>query len=160
MKTILFIGQAPARPSSAHEVSGTYLHTWLHYIGFSDHDIQQYCHFYALIDTFPGSSKSGHIPPTKAQISSYRPTLMRLVRRIQPDIIVPVGKLAISELTGMRNTPLTNIIGQTFVLDPFRVLGHTIPCIPLSHPSGASVWNHAHKEHVQKALAALHQAAR
>lgn len=153
MKTVLFIGQAPARPSSRHEVAGTYLHKWLHSIGITDQQIATHCHFYALTDTFPGSTTSGHLPPTKEQVAAHRPVLKEVIRTLQPAIIVPVGKMAITELLGETN--LENAIGKTYSIDPFNSLSHDITCIPLSHPSGRSSWNHTHKEHVQTALALL-----
>ena len=154
MKTTLFIGQAPARPTSDHAVPGTYLHAWLHSIGISDDDIRTHCHFLALIDTFPGSAKSGHAIPTKEQIAAYNPFLIESIESTNPQVIVPVGKLAIQEIIGAK-LPLTETIGKQFVIDPFGVLGHAIPCIPLSHPSGISAWNHTHKDVVSRALKLL-----
>jgi uracil-DNA glycosylase len=152
MKKVFFLGQAPARPLSKHDVPGTYLHAWLRSIGYTDADIKKYCYFYALIDIFPGTSKSGHLPPTPTQIAAHRTALQATFRQIQPDIIVPVGKMAISEIFRQKDVVLTDVVGKQFSINPFDSLDHPIVCIPFSHPSGRSVWNHFHKDLVAKSL--------
>lgn len=159
MKRIFFLGQAPARPSTKHEIPGTYLHKWLHDIGFSDEEITNNCHFYALMGEFPGATKSGHLAPTLAQIELHRPALVEAIQIIQPEIIVPVGKMAISEVLQI-NASLADVIGEEFQVNPFGALAISIPCIPLSHPSGRSAWNHMHKSQVQKALNLLRNTAK
>ena len=158
MKQIFFLGQAPARPSSKHEIPGTYLHKWLSGIGFADEYILNNCHFYALMAEFPGTTKNGHLTPTNTQIALHRPVLIKAIQSIQPDVIVPVGKMAISELL-QKNVALNEVIGTKFQVNPFNTLGEDIPCIPLSHPSGRSAWNHTHKVQVQKALDLLRNCA-
>jgi len=51
--------------------------------------------------------------------------------------------------------PLAQTIGHRFPVDPFHVLARQIPCVPLSHPSGVSAWNHIHKDLVEHALQTL-----
>jgi len=155
MKTILFVGQAPAKPASKHEIPGTYLHAWLHSIGMSDEDIATHCHFYALTDTFPGNTSHGHLPPTREQMDAYRPELQSTIRSLKPGIVVPVGKMAIEEMFDQQPIKLTDVIGSKCMIDPFASLGRKITCVPLSHPSGRSVWNAAHKPLVNEALQLL-----
>ncbi len=155
MKKIFFLGQAPAKPSSKHDIPGTYLHTWLHSIGFTEEQITNDCLFYALTDTFPGASKHGHFAPTKEQIELHRPVLRKVLASAQPDVIVPVGKMAIAEIFQDTSTSLEETVGKTFYVNPFQALEHEIACIPLSHPSGRSAWNHTHKDHVRQALQLL-----
>jgi uracil-DNA glycosylase len=152
MKKVFFLGQAPARPLSKHDIPGTYLHAWLHSIGYTDADIKERCYFYALIDIFPGASKSGHLSPTPEQIATHRPALQAALRQIQPDIIIPVGKMAISEIFGQKDVALTDVVGKQFSINPFDSLSHPIICIPFSHPSGRSTWNHLHKNLVTESL--------
>lgn len=158
MKTIFFLGQAPARPDSKHEVAGTYLHPWLSSIGITDDEIKKHCHFHALVDTFPGADKSGHLAPTKAQIARYHPILVNTLQSVQPDLIVPVGKLAIGEVL-QRTVSLSEVVGRQFSVNPFDCLPDEIVCIPLSHPSGRSAWNYLHKEQVEDALRLLELSA-
>lgn len=157
MKTILFIGQAPARPSSKHEVPGTYLHAWLYSIGFSNDDILKHCHFYALTNIFPGSTRNGHLPPTAAQIALHKPVLLQTISHIKPHVIIPVGKMAISEVLNTKTIKLEEVIGKEFLTKPFGIGSHSILCIPFSHPSGRNAWNHTHKPLVQKSLQLLQQ---
>lgn len=159
MKTLFFLGQAPARPSSKHNVSGSYLHKWLHSIGYSDIAIAQNCHFYALIDIFPGSTKNGHQAPTTMQIAEYRPILQKALQDIQPDIIIPVGKMAISNVLNQKNIILADTVGKEVLVNPFSALPQPIACIPLSHPSGRSSWNHTHKNLIDRALENLKESA-
>jgi len=157
MKKILFIGQAPARPASKHDIPGKYLHAWLEKIGINSEAIETSCYFYALTDTFPGSSRHGHNIPTPEQIAAHLPILRRDIAAIQPDIIVPVGKMAIVHILAPRSDKLIDCIGTKSFIDPLGVLGHPIPCIPLSHPSGRSSWNALHPELVAAGLALLQQ---
>jgi uracil-DNA glycosylase len=65
-----------------------------------------------------------------------------------PQVVVPVGGLAIKELLGMKR--LSEAVGETFVRDG-------IVYVPLPHPSGASTWlnDATNKERLARALAAL-----
>ena len=159
MKQIFFLGQAPARPSSKNEIPGMYLHKWLHEIGFTNDDIINNCHFYALMAEFPGATRNGHLAPTHLQIELHRPTLIKAVQTIQPEIIVPVGKMAISEILQTKSS-LNEVVGKEFFINPFGVLSKPISCIPFSHPSGRSAWDHTHKQQVQQALELLSKARR
>lgn len=159
MKRIFFLGQAPAKPNSHHETPGTYLYAWLSSIGFTDDQIKEHCHFYALTDTFPGANKNGHLAPTKEQIEQYRPALIKTLQSTQPDLIAPVGKMAISEILGRGSIVLSDVVGRQFSVNPFKCLDEEIVCIPLSHPSGRSAWNYLHKDQVKEALHLLEVSA-
>lgn len=159
MKKVFFLGQAPARPSSKHEVVGTYLHPWLTTrIGLCENDIKDYCYFYALVDIFPGSHDRGHMAPLPEQILAHRSVLKRALSHIQPNIIVPVGKMALVEVLGDKNIKLSDYVGTSLKLDPFDALGHTIISIPISHPSGRSTWNALNAEKITPALTLLRKA--
>ena len=60
----------------------------------------------------------------------------REVALLRPRLVLPVGKLAITQFVGER--PLAETIGQQF---PIEYAGHALDCIPLPHPSGASPWH-------------------
>lgn len=159
MKKIFFLGQAPARPASSHEIPGTYLYPWLSSIGFTDTEIEKYCHFHALTDSFPGASKSGHLAPTNDQMERHRPALIKALQDLQPELIVPVGKMAISEILRRKDITLSDVVGRQFSVNPFGCLNDEIVCVPLSHPSGRSAWNYLHKDEVQEALQLLELSA-
>jgi uracil-DNA glycosylase len=58
------------------------------------------------------------------------------VRLLQPALVLPVGKLAITQF--LPAAPLNEVIGRQF---PLTYAGHAMDCIPLPHPSGASPWH-------------------
>lgn len=159
MRKIVFIGQAPARPGSKHEVAGTYLHAWLRRIGFSDEQITRHCVFLALIDNFPGMNGRSHAVPSPRAIAAYRPVLLAKLQEIQPDILVPVGKLAIAEIMNTTDAKLTEVIGKQFTSNTFDVLQKDVSIIPLPHPSGRSTWTNQHPELVNRALHIIKDAA-
>ena len=55
---------------------------------------------------------------------------------LRPQLLIPVGKLAISQFLGFNK--LDEVIGRTF---QFRRARRTLDVIPLPHPSGASPWH-------------------
>jgi len=154
-KKIVFIGQAPARPGAKHGEAGTYMRPWLHRIGLEDEAIMRQCRFYALIGIFPGSGVQGHLRPTPAQIAEHRPVLENLMQDFQPDIIVPVGAMAIGEVLPTIKGTLDTIVGGTYRIDPYGSLGKEIIAIPLPHPSGRSTWLHTHADKLTEALRLL-----
>ena len=72
----------------------------------------------------------------KKEIATCSQWLNKEIQLLQPKLIVPVGKLAISQYLTVNK--LVDVIGQQFE--------STINCIdvviiPLPHPSGASTWH-------------------
>ena len=74
--------------------------------------------------------------PAPDEIASCSAWLEREFALLKPDLVVPVGKLAIGQFLGER--PLIETIGRSFAIT-YR--GHRADCIPLPHPSGASPWH-------------------
>ncbi|HUD11363.1 MAG TPA: uracil-DNA glycosylase family protein [Candidatus Saccharimonadia bacterium] len=124
-------------------------------MGIEDAVIKEYFRFFALIGSFPGSNGNGHQRPTHAQILSHRPSLIHDIRAFRPDIVVPVGSMAIHELLPEAADNLADIIGKTVTKDPFDCLGHPVRVIPLPHPSGRSSWLATHQDLLQQALVNL-----
>jgi uracil-DNA glycosylase len=58
---------------------------------------------------------------------------------LRPQLLVPVGKLAIAQFLPIEK--LDGIIGRAFVLRQGR---RAVDVIPLPHPSGASPWHRIH----------------
>ena len=73
---------------------------------------------------------------------------------MQPKLIVPVGKLAISQYLPVNK--LVDVIGKKILL---KFNGVEVDLIPLPHPSGASTWHRMSpgKELLAQALALLAQ---
>ncbi|MGH8599286.1 MAG: uracil-DNA glycosylase family protein, partial [Burkholderiales bacterium] len=74
------------------------------------------------------------------------------LKLLQPQLIIPVGKLAIGLF--MPVTKLDRIIGQRHRIERH---GFEADVIPLPHPSGASVWHKVEpgKSLLRKALALI-----
>jgi uracil-DNA glycosylase len=68
---------------------------------------------------------------------------------LRPQLIVPVGTLAIERLLGIKG--LASCIGCTYARD-----GVTI--IPLPHPSGASSWTYTNREQTDRATSLVREA--
>ncbi len=92
----------------------------------------------AVTRCFPGKAKGGgDLRPTTAQTEACRTFLSRELQLLKPRLIIPVGTLAISEITGHKGQ-LTEVIGQVR-----RVTIHGVEsdAIALPHPSGVSTWH-------------------
>jgi len=141
MKRVACIGQAPPRTDPERPFGRTKLYEWLERARVADSDISQFFIFGALVNFFPGSAKhGGHMAPTAEEIVAGREQLARLLIDFQPDVVVPIGKLSIQHALCLEDVDLQEVIGKRFVLDPYGILGTSIPVIPLPHPSGASAW--------------------
>ena len=95
-----------------------------------------YATFYCASVTrcYPGKAPSGRgdrtpAPREQELCSFWREWELKLIR---PQLIVPVGGLAIQALLGIRGG-LTDCIGRKYELDGAAA-------VPLPHPSGASSW--------------------
>ena len=92
--------------------------------------------------------------PSSAEIAHCRPWLETEVRLLRPALILPVGRLAISQFLSV--TRLTDAIGNRHRV---RVHGGETDLIPLPHPSGASTWHRREpgKGLLQQALQIIQQ---
>ena len=75
------------------------------------------------------------------QISAMLPGFGTVMRReielLQPELMIPVGKLAIEQF--LPSVPmLTELIGKIVRVEKF---GHAFDLVPLPHPSGVSPWH-------------------
>ena len=74
--------------------------------------------------------------PNPDEIAACRVWLDRELALNQPELLLPVGKLAISQF--IQVDKLVDVIGQQHRL---LINGREIDLIPLPHPSGASTWH-------------------
>jgi uracil-DNA glycosylase len=81
-------------------------------------------------------------------LANCRPHLLREFEILRPEVVVPVGGLAIRELLGI--VRLSEAVGETFRRDG-------VVYVPLPHPSGASTWLNVpeNKSSLLRALAVL-----
>ena len=159
---ILLIGQAPGdregnlgRPFAW--TAGKTLFKWFASIGVNEDEFRQQVYMAAVCRCFPGKNpKSGDRVPNKQEIATCSNWLKQEIELLQPDLILPVGKLAISQFLECKK--LTDVIGQCFTQ---TVYGKKLQLIPLPHPSGASTWHQMQpgKTLLQDALATISQHA-
>lgn len=136
---IMTIGQAPGpteavvkRPFNAG--SGKRLFQWLGEAGFDETEFRASMYMTAVTKCYPGKGKGGHGDrvPTKEEQALCRPWLDQEIALVNPQLIIPIGKLAISLFFDPK-LPLEKVVGVRLERE-----GRVI--IPLPHPSGASTW--------------------
>jgi uracil-DNA glycosylase len=141
---VLLVGQAPGphegklgRPFAW--TAGKTLFKWIQEAtGADEARVREAIYFAAVARCFPGKAKGGgDRRPDPTEIASCRPFLERETRILQPELVLPVGTLAIAEVLG-HTGPLAEVVGTQQ-----RARYHGVPCdvIALPHPSGASTWH-------------------
>lgn len=140
---VLLVGQAPGdkepklgRPFAW--TAGKTLFKWFDAaLRWTEDDTRSRIYFAAVCRCFPGKRpEGGDRVPAPDEIARCAAWLEREFALLQPELVLPVGKLAIGQFLGER--PLVDTIGRKFSID-FR--GYAADCIPLPHPSGASPWH-------------------
>ncbi|MEO6875053.1 MAG: uracil-DNA glycosylase family protein [Opitutaceae bacterium] len=163
---ILLVGQAPGdkepklgRPFAW--TAGKTLFKWFAEApGWTEDEVRNRIYFAAVCRCFPGKRpEGGDRVPAPDEIGNCSAWLEREFALLRPTLILPVGKLAITQFLGER--PLLETIGRSFRID-YR--GHVADCIPLPHPSGASPWHRMEpgRTRLRQALAlvAAHEAVK
>jgi uracil-DNA glycosylase len=140
---VVLVGQAPGdkepklgRPFAW--TAGRTLFKWFEAaLGWSEDETRDRIYFAAVCRCFPGKRpEGGDRVPAPDEIANCSEWLEREFALLNPTLVLPVGKLAISQFLGER--PLVETIGKKFTIT-YR--GHLADCIPLPHPSGASPWH-------------------
>ena len=104
----------------------------------------------AVTKCYPGPHPAGRGDrvPSPAEQALCRPWLEQELALVQPQVVVPVGGLAIGRFL-LNGAPLHDVIGRAFArphddgqLTPWarQHLPTHSQVIPLPHPSGASQW--------------------
>ena len=151
---LLLVGQAPGSTEVTTRLpftgpAGKRLMGWLERAGLSREEV----YLSALCRCFPGKAKGGaDLAPSRTMMQNCRPHLLRELELLRPEVVAPVGGLAIKELLGI--TRLSEAVGKTVRRDGKLY-------VPLPHPSGASTWLNAleNKERLDRALATLKEQA-
>lgn len=140
---VILVGQAPGdkepklgRPFAW--TAGKTLFTWFQAaLGWTEDEVRDRIYFAAVCRCFPGKRpEGGDRVPAPDEITNCSGWLKREFALLQPALVLPVGKLAISQF--MPSAPLNHTIGRSF---PLTYCGLAVDCIPLPHPSGASPWH-------------------
>jgi uracil-DNA glycosylase len=139
---ILLVGQAPGdkegdlgRPFAW--TAGKTLFKWFESIGVSEQGFRKQVYMSAVCRCFPGKNpKGGDRVPDKTEIKTCSQWINKEIELLQPKLIIPVGKLAISQYITVNK--LVEVIGKEYELS---LNGVDVDMIPLPHPSGASTWH-------------------
>ena len=140
---VMVVGQAPggqergsSRPFSGP--AGKRLFQWFEEAGWREDDFRATQYITAMTKCYPGKPQTssqrpahGDRVPTAAERNLCAQFLERELKIIQPELILPVGRVAINRFLGKGK--LKDLIGKVFERDCSLVL-------PLPHPSGANVW--------------------
>jgi uracil-DNA glycosylase len=153
---LMVVGQAPGsteqqtgRPFNAG--SGRRLFAWLEQAGLAEQSFRARQYMTSVTKCYPGrsASGSGDRPPTPAEQALCRPYLQAELQLIRPQVILAVGRLAITTLLE-KSAPLEEVVGREIERD-----GRWI--YPLPHPSGASRWHQleANRDRIRQAMRLL-----
>lgn len=139
---IMLIGQAPGDkeiiiPKPFAWTAGKTLFKWFNQIGVNEERFRNLVYISAVCRCFPGKkAKGGDRVPNKEEIKNCSQWLNAEFDLLQPKLVIPVGKLAISQYIKVKK--LTEVIGK---IHKVELHGLAVDMIPLPHPSGASTWH-------------------
>jgi uracil-DNA glycosylase len=157
----MLVGQAPGkkevvlgRPFAG--AAGRRLFQWLAEAGFTEEQFRSFCYMTAMMKCFPGGGKRGDLKPSRQQVANCGPWLEQELALVRPDVLIPVGQLAIERFLG--KAKLEELVGRQFRR---TIAGRTVTVIPLPHPSGASAWSNAARNRalIQRAMRLVRAAA-
>jgi uracil-DNA glycosylase len=145
---IFLLGQAPgtheeSRGKPFAYTAGKTLFRWFEEAaGIDEGYFREHVYMAAVARCFPGkAANGGDRLPDAREIANCRRHLAQEVAVLKPELILPVGKLAIAQVLGPERFPaagkLADVIGKTFVA---TYLGESADVICLPHPSGLSAW--------------------
>ena len=168
----MVVGQAPGKVEASQTrrpfsgPAGKRLFRWLAEAGWSEEEFRSLNYMTAITKCYPGPHPAGRGDrvPSKVEQALCKPWLEQELALVQPQVMVPVGGLAIGRF--LSSARLDDVVGRLYVR-PVDDEGltewakqHLSPVarlVPLPHPSGASQWtNHVDNQaRVQEALRCL-----
>jgi uracil-DNA glycosylase len=140
---VLLVGQAPGvkepvlgRPFAW--TAGKTLFRWFgESCGVGEAAFRERVYMAAVCRCFPGKNKAGgDRVPDADEIANCSHWLEREISILQPELVIPVGRLAIAQFVEFEK--LTEVIGKKLRAERG---GCHFDLIPLPHPSGASPWH-------------------
>lgn len=144
---VLLVGQAPGpREGSFGKpfawTAGKTMFKWFEEsLGVDEELFRQRVYMAAVARCFPGKANGGgDRKPDPTEIAACKPFLEREVRILEPELVLAVGQLAISEVLGedAKKRKLDTLVGR---VERARYHGREVDVVPLPHPSGASPWH-------------------
>jgi uracil-DNA glycosylase len=143
LSKVMLIGQAPGVKEPVLQkpfawTAGKTLFRWFREsCGLEEESFRRLIYMAAVCRCYPGKNpKGGDRVPDSHEIENCAGWLQAEIQLLQPELVIPVGKLAIQQFLSFGK--LTEIIGGSFKKEKFGV---TFDLIPLPHPSGASTWH-------------------
>jgi uracil-DNA glycosylase len=138
---IYLCGQAPgpnegrfAKPFAW--TAGKTLFRWLQQAGADEETFRSRAYIGAVCRCFPGKNvKGGDRVPSNVEIANCSQWMKREFEIMRPELLIPVGKLAIELF--LPKQKLTDTVGTQIRKEIF---GIGCDIIPLPHPSGVSSW--------------------
>jgi len=164
MSPVMLIGQAPGtREGPAGKpfawTAGKTMFGWFSDLGSQGLDEEQFrtrVYMAAVCRCFPGKAAGGgDRVPAPDEIARCSRHLHAEIEILRPQLVIPVGKLAIAQLFPQTDK-LAEIIGTT---RRGELACHAFDVIALPHPSGASTWHRTEpgKTLLARALAKIGQ---
>jgi uracil-DNA glycosylase len=149
----MLVGQAPGKKEVAlgrpfAGAAGRRLFQWLAEAGFKEHEFRSFCYVTAMMKCFPGGGTRGDLKPSRQQVANCAPWLAQELALVKPEVLIPVGQLAIERFIG--RVKLAEVVGRGFQRE---INGSPVRVIPLPHPSGASAWTNAPENRTRIRLA-------
>lgn len=139
---VMLIGQAPG-PKEIEVgkpfawTAGKTLFKWFDSIGLDEAAFRTRVYMAAVCRCFPGKNpRGGDRVPDPDEIRHCASWLEKELRLLQPELIIPSGKLAIAQL--MDVTRLNEVVGKKHRV---TIQDRITDVVPLPHPSGASTWH-------------------
>lgn len=143
LSKVMLVGQAPGdkepllnRPFAW--TAGKTLFGWFEQeCGIAEKEFRASVYMAAVCRCFPGKKTGGgDRVPSDEEIANCATWLHREVAILRPELVIPVGKLAIAQFMSVER--LDEVIGTKRSI---TFAGRRLDLIPLPHPSGASPWH-------------------
>lgn len=138
---LFLVGQAPGAKEPKLQrpfawTAGKNLFKWFASLGVDEATFRANVYMAAVCRCFPGKNpRGGDRVPGDEEIAACRPHLLRELEIVRPEVILPIGRLAIAQF--LPPAPLAETIGR---MHRATVGAAAYDVLPLPHPSGASTW--------------------
>ena len=143
LSKVILVGQAPGTREPVLGkpfawTAGRTLFGWFEeFCHLSEVEVRSQIYFAAVCRCFPGKTASnGDRVPAPDEIRNCSSWMNDEIDLLRPQLIVPVGKLAIAQFLVFAK--LDEVVGRSFRLHRNH---RAFDMIPLPHPSGASPWH-------------------
>ena len=139
---IILIGQAPGVKEGDLKkpfawTAGKNMFKWFLSIGLNEQRFRENVYMAAVCRCYPGKniSGSGDRVPSEIEIKKCSNWLNQEIDYLKPNLIIPVGKIAISQFLTFEK--LNDVVGKKIKL---KRNNSSIDIVALPHPSGLSTW--------------------